>query len=79
MKNLLLYSAIITVLLFNSFISIAQPVIVNHPSDTAICTGESVGFNIIAINATFYQWQEFDGNGWYDIHESVAYCSGAFR
>ena len=76
MKNSPLYSCILLLLLFVSVTSIAQPVIVSQPSDTSICTGESAGFSIIAINTTTYQWQEHDGNAWYDINESVTYTSG---
>ena len=77
MKNPIFYSGIILlIMILNSIVSIAQPVVVSQPLDASICTGENVSFNIIAINTTFYQWQEHDGNAWYDINESVSYCSG---
>ncbi len=77
MKNPIFYSGVILlIMILNSIVSIAQPVVVSQPLDASICIGENVSFNIIAINTTFYQWQEHDGNAWYDINESVSYCSG---
>lgn len=54
----------------------SQAIIVSQPSDSSICAGNSAVFNIIAVNAETYQWQEHDGAGWYDIDESITYASG---
>ncbi len=54
----------------------AQPVVVTQPQDTSVCVESSAGFSIIAVNTSTYQWQEFDGVGWYNITESVTYAQG---
>ncbi|MEZ5016137.1 MAG: HYR domain-containing protein [Flavipsychrobacter sp.] len=50
-----------------------SPIITMQPTDTSICLGESAGFTIVATNATSYQWQENDGNGWVDITNGGVY------
>ena len=54
----------------------SQPVILTHPTDTSGCAGVTVQFDILASNADYYQWQENDGTGWFDIEEDVSYASG---
>lgn len=48
----------------------------SHPSDTAVCNNVTVQFSITASNASFYQWQEFDGSGWFDIGDGITYAEG---
>ena len=54
----------------------AQAIVVGHPADTAICVDASASFRVIALNTAVYQWQEFDGVGWYNINETIDYASG---
>lgn len=54
----------------------AQPAILSQPTDTSVCEFSTVTFRIIASNASYYQWQEFDGSGWFDIDENISYASG---
>ena len=54
----------------------SQPVILSNPSDTSVCAGTTVQFEILASNAAFYQWQEHDGTGWFDIEDDVSYAQG---
>ncbi len=54
----------------------SQPVILSNPSDTSVCAGVTVQFEILASNAAFYQWQENDGTGWFDIEDDVSYAQG---
>lgn len=58
--------------------SLCQPVVVTQPQDTSVCVESSAGFSIIAVNTSAYQWQEYDGVGWYDLDGSVSYASGQF-
>lgn len=54
----------------------AQPVVVGHPSDKAICVDASTSFRVIAVNTAAYQWQENDGVGWYNITAAIGYGTG---
>jgi len=54
----------------------AQPIVVGQPADTAICVDASASFRVIALNTAAYQWQEYDGVGWYNINETIDYASG---
>lgn len=65
------------VLLFLVLIDLkSQPVIIGQPADTAVCNGGKAVFNVLAINANAYQWQENDGVGWYNIDASITYATG---
>lgn len=46
------------------------PEITLQPSNTEICDGETVLFNISAINAIDFQWQYNDGNGYIDFQNN---------
>ncbi|MGM0566198.1 MAG: gliding motility-associated C-terminal domain-containing protein [Bacteroidota bacterium] len=54
----------------------SQPAILSHPSDTSVCSGVNVEFSITASNAEYFQWQEYDGTGWFDIDENITYADG---
>ncbi len=54
----------------------SQPAILSHPSDTSVCSGVNVAFSITASNAEYFQWQEYDGTGWFDIDENITYADG---
>lgn len=54
----------------------SQPAILSHPSDTSVCSGVTVHFTITASNAAVYQWQEYDGTGWFEIGDEVTYAEG---
>jgi len=60
----------------NALIAKAQPVVVGHPTDKAICVDASTTFRVIAVNTAAYQWQENDGVGWYNITAAIGYASG---
>lgn len=42
-----------------------------QPVDQTICENVPTSFSINASNATAYQWQIFDGNGWIDLPEDL--------
>jgi gliding motility-associated-like protein len=67
---------LIFILLFN--VSIGQPVVVTQPQDTSVCVESSAGFSIIAVNTSSYQWQEYDGVGWYDLDGTFTYVTGQY-
>ena len=68
---------LISLLLFIiSIVGISQPVVVTQPQDSSVCVEASARFNIIAVNTSAYQWQEYDGIGWYNITESITYAEG---
>jgi len=60
----------------HALIAKAQPVVVGHPTDKAICVDASTTFRVIAVNTAAYQWQENDGVGWYNITAAIGYASG---
>lgn len=53
-----------------------SPVVTTQPNDTSICGGDNANFDIVATNATGYQWQEDSGSGWNNISNGGVY-SGA--
>lgn len=69
-------TSIFLVFILISITSAGQPAILSHPSDTSVCNNVTVEFNITASNAVFYQWQEFDGSGWFDIGDDITYAEG---
>lgn len=46
------------------------------PAATAVCEGSDTSFNVVATNATIYQWQVNTGSGFTDITNNTIY-SGA--
>lgn len=54
----------------------AQPAVVTQPRDTSVCVETTVQFGIVAVNTTAYQWQEFDGIGWYNLDGTFTYIQG---
>ncbi|RYG05217.1 MAG: T9SS type B sorting domain-containing protein [Chitinophagaceae bacterium] len=51
-------------------------IITQQPGDVVLCTTGDLTFNIVASNASAYQWQLNDGSGWTDINNNGTY-SGA--
>lgn len=66
----------IVILIHLALSTAGQPAILSHPTDTSVCAGAAVTFEVLASNADFYQWQEYDGTGWFDIEDDVSYASG---
>lgn len=73
---MLKFSAVLLLFFLLSFAAKAQPVVIGHPADTAVCIGGKAVFYVLAVNAIGYQWQENDGVGWYNIDASITYASG---
>jgi len=63
------------IMLFSQIIQ-AQPVVIGHPSDTAVCNGGFAHFYVLAVNTVTFQWQENDGVGWYNLDETFIYANG---
>lgn len=49
----------------------ASVTITLQPVDQTICENVPTSFSVNATNATAYQWQIFDGNGWIDLPEDL--------
>lgn len=43
------------------------PVITTQPATQSVCEGSNTTFNVVATNATGYQWQQFSGGNWQNI------------
>lgn len=43
------------------------PVITTQPANKTICAGSNTQFTFVAIQATSYQWQQWNGSTWTDI------------
>jgi gliding motility-associated-like protein len=43
-----------------------------QPVNVSICENVPTSFTVNALNATGYQWQMFDGNGWVDLPEDLS-------
>jgi hypothetical protein len=66
-----------TLMMLLSYVAWAIPPSINaHPVNRSVCLGANTTFPIIAFNATSYQWQENDGNGWVNVANGGVY-SGA--
>lgn len=49
------------------------PVIVQQPPDRTVCKNDIASFNVQALNASSYQWQENIGDGWIDLMDNAFY------
>lgn len=70
------FQVILVLVMFFHVQSIAQPSVVTQPRDTAVCVETTIGFHLVAVNTVGYQWQEYDGMGWYNLDGSFIYVSG---
>ncbi len=49
------------------------PIITQNPTDQTVCKNELATFNISALYADSYQWQESVGSGWINITDDAFY------
>ncbi|MBE0663450.1 MAG: hypothetical protein IH597_13400 [Bacteroidales bacterium] len=53
--------------------AIMGPHITANPENTVVTAGNNATFSVVATGASTYQWQEFDGAGWYDLQNGAGY------
>lgn len=54
-------------------VNAAEPILLNLPADTVLCTGETLILDVTNANATYYQWQDGATESVYTVTQAGVY------